>query len=86
MVPHPAYTADDMPARKLETYVRKGLQSGAGIEPVAIAKALWEVASRDQNVPLHLPLGSVAMMLIKSKLDTRLKDLEANRELSAIDQ
>jgi hypothetical protein len=86
MKPHPAYTADDMPTRKLQAYVRKGLQSGAGIEPLAIAKALFEVASRDKKVPLHLPLGSTAVMLIKSKLEGRLADLEAVKELSAVDQ
>ena len=86
MKPHPAYVADDMPSRKLESIVRKALKSGAGIEPVAIAEALFNVASRDEKVPLHLPLGSVALHLIKSKLEGRLKDLGAMKELSAIDQ
>jgi hypothetical protein len=86
MEPHVAYAADDMPSRKLEAFVRKGLKSGAGIEPAAIAKALFKVASRDKKVPLHLPLGSTALKLIKSKLDGRLEDLEAVKELSAIDQ
>lgn len=85
MKPHAAYTADDMPSRRLEAYVRKGLKSGAGIEPVAIAEALFKVASRDEKVPLHLPLGSTALTLIKSKLERRLEGLEAVKELSAID-
>ena len=86
MEPHEAYVADDMPARKLESYVRKGLKSGAGLEPSTIAKALFGVASRDQKVPLYLPIGATAVMLIKSKLEGRLQDLEAVKELSAIDQ
>lgn len=85
MKPHPAYVADDMPSRKLENYVRKGLKSGAGIEPVAIAEALFNIASRNDKVPLHLPLGSTALMLIKSNLEGRLKELEAVKELSAVD-
>jgi hypothetical protein len=86
MEPHVAYAANDMPSRKLEAYVRQGLKSGTGIEPAAIAKALFKVASRDKKVPLHLPLGSTALKLIKSKLEGRLEDLEAVKELSAIDQ
>jgi len=86
MEPHVAYVADDMPSRKLEAFVRQGLKSGAGIEPAAIAKTLFDVASRDKKVPLHLPLGSTALKLIKSKLEGRLEDLEAVKELSAIDQ
>jgi hypothetical protein len=86
MEPHPAYAAEDMPARKLAAYVRQGLKSGAGIEPIAIAEALFQVASQEQKVPLHLPLGSTAVMLIKMKLKARLEGLDAVAELSAIAQ
>ncbi|KAK4085932.1 hypothetical protein Purlil1_9673 [Purpureocillium lilacinum] len=82
MAPHPAYAGGDMPARKLETYVRKGLQQGAGIEPIAIAQALFKVASRGEKVPLHLPMGPVAVQLIRSKLEARLEDLKAENVLS----
>jgi hypothetical protein len=85
MGPHPAYGAEDMPARILESYVKKGLKSGAGIEPATIAESLFKVASRGEKVPLHLPLGATAVMLIKMKLEARLKDLEALKELSAVD-
>lgn len=85
MQPHPAYADPEMPARKLEKYVKMGLKSGAGIEPVAIAKALFEVASRGEKVPLHLPLGSTAVALIKAKLEVRLEGLEATKDLSAVD-
>lgn len=84
MKPHEAYSADDMPARKLAAWVGKGLKSGAGIEPVAIAKALFNVASRNDNVPLHLPLGGPSHALIKLKLEERLKNLETFKELGAI--
>lgn len=85
MKPHAAYTAEDMPSRKLETYVRRGLESGIGIESGAIAKILFEIASREEKVPLRLPLGSTAFKLIKSNLEARLEDLEAVKELSAVD-
>jgi hypothetical protein len=84
MKPHEAYTAADMPARKLEFYVKKGLESGAGIEPVAIAEALFKIASRGEKVPLRLPLGSTALTLIKMKLEAQLRELETFKELSTI--
>ncbi|UNI13888.1 hypothetical protein JDV02_000584 [Purpureocillium takamizusanense] len=84
MAPHPAYASEDMPARKLESYVKKGLQQGAGIEPLDIAKALFEVASRGEKVPLHLPMGPVAVQLIRSKLEARLEGLEAAKSLPGL--
>ena len=82
MKSHEAYTAPDMPARKLESYVKKGLESGAGIEPVAIAKVLYKIASRGDKVPLRLPIGNTALMLIRMKLEAQLQDLEIFKELS----
>jgi len=82
--PHEAYAGDDMPARKLESYVNKGIQAGSGIEPIKVAETLFQVASRNDNVPLYLPLGNTAAMLIQAKLQQRLQDLEAVRDISAI--
>lgn len=84
--PHEAYAGDDMPSRKLEGFVKKGLQAGVGVEPVDVAKVLFQVASRNEKVPLYLPLSTTAVTLIKAKLQGRLQDLEAVQELSAIDQ
>lgn len=84
MDPHPAYTAADMPARKLEAIVKHALKGGAGVEPVAIAEALFKVASSGEKIPLHLALGDVALKLIKSKFDTRLQNLEAYKHIGAI--
>lgn len=74
-----------MPARKLESYVNKGIQEGSGIESIKIAETLFQVASRNEVVPLYLPLGKTAIILIQAKLQQRLQDLEAVRHLSAID-
>ena len=85
MDPHPAYVAEDMPARQLERYVRMGLKSGLGIKPVALAEVLFKVASRGEKVPLWLPLGSTAEKLIRSKLEKRLESLDAVKDLTFID-
>ncbi|CAG8895707.1 unnamed protein product [Penicillium egyptiacum] len=76
--PHPAYSADDMPARQLEMFVKKGLASGVGFEPSAVANVLYKVASRNENVPLRLPLSVTAMKLITAKLQGQLRDLETH--------
>ncbi|GKT66319.1 short-chain dehydrogenase/reductase SDR [Colletotrichum tofieldiae] len=84
--PHEAYAGEDMPARKLEGFVKQGLAAGVGVEPIEVAKVLVHVASRNQNVPLHLPLTSTALNLIRANLKGRLEELEVVQELSAIDQ
>lgn len=75
-----------MPARKLEAYVNAGLKAGAGVEPSAVAEAVYHVASRNEKVPLRLPLSSTAVMLMKGNFQGCLQDLEAVKELSAIER
>ncbi|RFU26537.1 hypothetical protein B7463_g9808, partial [Scytalidium lignicola] len=84
--PHPAYAADDMPARKLETYVNKGIKAGVGMEPAAVAETIFTIASRGERVPLRLPLGAVAWKLTKSKFEGLLGELDAVKEISAMGQ
>lgn len=84
--PHPAYAADDMPARKLETYVKMGIKSGMGIEPSALAETLFSIASRGERVPLRLPLGLTCWKLAKTKYEGFLKELDELKELSAMGQ
>lgn len=76
-----------MPARILEFYVQKGLESGVGlIQPATVAEIIYKVASRGERVPLRLPLGMTAWSMIKQKLQTSLSELEAVKELSALGQ
>jgi hypothetical protein len=83
--PHPAYAADDMPARKLEAYVKMGIKSGAGmLEPSAVAETIFTIASRGECVPLRLPLGATAWTLAKMKTEGFLGELNAVKEISAM--
>jgi hypothetical protein len=85
--PHPAYTAEDMPARKLEAYVNMGIKLGAvSTEPSEIAEAIYNIANRGECVPLRLPLGAVAWKLAKSKFEGLLKDLDVVKDISAMGQ
>ncbi|TGJ83101.1 hypothetical protein E0Z10_g5659 [Xylaria hypoxylon] len=83
---HEAYDGADMPARQLAGWVKKGIAAGGGVPPTAVAEALYVVASRNDKVPLWLPLTSTAAQLIKMKLQVRLDNLEAVKELTPIDK
>lgn len=80
--PHPAYENPGMPARVLQKYVDAGLKQGVGMEPKDVARVLYEVASKGEKVPLHLPLSMNAFGLIKGAFEGRLKALEEVKDVS----
>lgn len=83
--PHPAYTAEDMPARTLENYVSRGIKAGVGmIEPSAVAETIFTIASRGEHVPLRLPLGPTAWKLAKAKFESLIGEWEAVKGISAM--
>jgi NAD(P)-dependent dehydrogenase (short-subunit alcohol dehydrogenase family) len=83
IAPHPAYENPKMPARLLQKYVEAGLKQGVGMEPEDVARVLYEVASKGEKVPLHLPLSLNAFGLIKGAFEGRLKALEEVKDVSA---
>ncbi|KAF7949167.1 hypothetical protein EAE96_008335 [Botrytis aclada] len=81
--PHPAYSAPDMPARILEKWVNMGIKSGVGmLDPTSIVETIYKVASREEKVPLRLPLGSTAWKLIKQKYEGFLGELDVVKDIS----
>ncbi|KAK0656445.1 short-chain dehydrogenase/reductase-like protein SDR [Cercophora newfieldiana] len=83
--PHPAYTDDDMPSRKLEKYVNMGIKSGLGMnEPSAIAEAIYGIASRGERIPLRVPLGATAWKMAKAKCEGFLAELDTVKDISAL--
>lgn len=80
--PHPAYADPAMPTTVLQKYVEAGLKQGVGMESEDVARVLYEVASKGENVPLHLPLSLNAFNLIKGAYEGKLKALEEVEELS----
>ena len=83
IAPHPAYENPKMPARLLQKYVDAGLKQGVGMEPEDVARVLYEVASKGENIPLHLPLSINAFGLIKGAFEGRLRALEEVKDVSA---
>lgn len=87
--PHPAYAAEDMPARRLESFVQKGIAAGATagmLEPSSVAETIYKIASRNECVPLRLPLGLTAWRMGKMKFEGLLQQFDAVKELSAMGQ
>ncbi|KAF1364297.1 NAD(P)-binding protein [Lizonia empirigonia] len=80
--PHPAYMDSKIPTRMLQKYVDAGLKQGIGMEPMDVARVLYEVASNSERVPLHLPLSMNAFELIKGALEGRMKELEEVKAIS----
>lgn len=83
---HEDYDGADMPARQLAAWVKKATAGGGGVPASAVADVLYLVASRNEKVPLWLPLTSTAYQLIKMKSQARLDNLEAVKELTLIDR
>ncbi|KAI3320877.1 NAD(P)-binding protein [Xylariaceae sp. AK1471] len=83
---HEAYDGADMPARQLIAWVKKAVVAGGGVPPSAVANVLYLVANRNDKVPLWLPLTSSAADMIKIKLQARLDNLEAVKELTPIEK
>lgn len=83
--PHPAYADPAMPSRKLEVFVNKGLSMGMGLEPAMVAKAMYDVASRGEKVPLRLPLGSTAVNMMRMALQEKLKALDEAESFAAVE-
>lgn len=80
--PHPAYVDSKMPARMLQKYVDAGLKQGVGMEPEDVARVLYDVASKRDKMPLHLPLSANAFGLIKGACEGRLTALEEVKDVS----
>ncbi|KAI6868215.1 hypothetical protein KC334_g19378, partial [Hortaea werneckii] len=83
--PHPAYADPAMPSKKLEVFVNKGLSMGMGLEPAVVAKAMYDVASRGEKIPLRLPLSSNAVNIMKTALQERMKALEEVEGFAAVE-
>jgi hypothetical protein len=75
-----------MPARQLAAWVKKAAGTRGGVPPSAVANVLYLVANRNDKVPIWLPLTSNAAKMIKKKLQARLDNLEAVKELIPIEK
>lgn len=57
---------------------------GMGLEPAVVAKAMYDVASSGEKIPLRLPLSSTAVNMMKMALQERMKALEEVQGFAAV--
>ncbi|KAL3433954.1 NAD(P)-binding protein [Aspergillus tetrazonus] len=86
IAPHPAYADPFMPSRILDAFNEQNLAKGAGVDAADLAKLLFHIASRREQVPLSLPVSMTATALITATLRARLAAAEEVKELSAVDR
>lgn len=60
-------------------------QVGCRIKLIAVAKVLYDVASRNEKVPLRLPLSTMAVKLITMKFQEQLGNSDTIEDLSTLD-
>ncbi|KAI0976532.1 hypothetical protein F4678DRAFT_455806 [Xylaria arbuscula] len=56
------------PAASLATWVKENTGSSGGLPPADVADVVYHIASRNDKVPLWLPLTTNAATMIKTKL------------------
>ncbi|KUI55896.1 hypothetical protein VP1G_03333 [Cytospora mali] len=79
---HPAYDAPDSPARVLAAYIDNPEFRRSWSRPENMAKAIYEVVSRGQPIPMRFPLGTVSWQTLRAEADNIVKEFDDMRHLS----
>jgi hypothetical protein len=79
---HPAYAAEDTPARVLERYMNDPANRETWAEADDVAAAMYRIVARGQKIPLRLPLGPDAWGMMKAEFAVMEKALEEYKEIS----
>lgn len=80
---HPAYDAQDSPARVLKSYVEDPEFRKSWARPENMAKAIYEVISREQPIPMRFPLGILSWQMLREEADNIAKELDQMKDLSS---
>ncbi|KAI0509139.1 NAD(P)-binding protein [Xylaria bambusicola] len=79
---HPAYADPSYPAKQLLDYIKSEQGRAFWAEPMALAKAILELVSRGQRIPIRLPLGPDAWGMVVKDVESTQKELEEFKDLS----
>lgn len=80
---HPAYAADDTPARVLERYINNEENRKAWARPEDVVAAMYRIADAGgKKIPLRVPLGPDAWGMMKAEFGRMEKELEAVKPIS----
>ncbi|KAH8911577.1 NAD(P)-binding protein [Coniochaeta sp. PMI_546] len=80
---HPAYAADDTPARVLERYINNEENRKSWAKPEDVVAAMYRIADAGgKKIPLRVPLGPDAWGMMKAEFGRMEQELEAVRPIS----
>ncbi|KAK3389338.1 short-chain dehydrogenase/reductase-like protein SDR [Podospora didyma] len=80
--PHPAYAKADSPSRVIEGYMLDPAATKYWAEPEEVARAMVNVVSNGQKIPLRVPLGPDAWVFLKGANEADAKELEKMKEVA----
>ncbi|KAK5634945.1 hypothetical protein RRF57_010657 [Xylaria bambusicola] len=70
------------PANQLLDYIKSEQGRALWAEPMALAKAIFELVSRGQLIPIRLPLGPDAWGMIVKDVESTQKELEGFKDIT----
>ncbi|ROV99510.1 hypothetical protein VMCG_06427 [Cytospora schulzeri] len=79
---HPAYDAPDSPSRVLEAYLNGPEWPNSCSRPESMVKAIYEIVSRGQPLPMRFPLGAISWEMLRAEVDKVGKEFDDVKDLS----
>lgn len=79
---HPAYDALDSSSRVLVAYIDNQEFRKSWSRPENMAKAIYNLVSRGQPVPMRSPLGTITWQMLRAEVDNVSKEFDNVKDLS----
>lgn len=79
---HPAYDAPDSPSRVMAAYIDNAEFRKSWSRPENMAKAILELVSSGQPIPMRFPLGAISWQVLREEVDRVAKDFDNVKALS----
>lgn len=80
---HAAYAAPDCPTRQLIALIENSDFRRTWSKPANMAKAIYEILSREKVIPIRFPLGAMSWGALREEVNAMAKDFDDIKELSA---
>lgn len=82
IAPHPAYAAKDTPARVLEGFIENDEVRKGWATAEEVAGAMYTIVTREQKMPLRLPLSHDSWNLLKGAAVQAVEALDEVKDIS----
>jgi len=80
--PLAAYEKPDSPGRMVKAYVERPEAQALWADPMDIAAAMVQIASRGQRIPIRVPLGPDSWGMVKAEADKISAEMDELKDLS----